>query len=77
MSYQYYHNKEQHAINITATTGGDKILFHVLLPANAKAISVTLNNKNIPFKRSTIEQSNYADFDTTVSGAKSFEIKYE
>ena len=77
VSYQYVHNKQQHTINITATTGGEKIFFHMLLPANTKVQTVRSNNKNIAFKQSTIEQSNYVNFDTDVHGAKTFEIKYE
>jgi len=48
-----------------------------LLPANTKVRAVRSNNKDIAFKQSTIEQSNYVNFDTDVHGAKTFEIKYE
>ena len=77
VSYQYAHNKQQHTITITATTGGEKIFFRILLPANTKVQTVRSHNKNIVFKQSTIEQSNYVNFDTDVQGAKTFEIKYE
>jgi len=77
VSYQYVHNKQQRTIIITATTGGKKIFFHMLLPANTKAQTVRSNNKNIQFQQSTIEQSNYVNFDMDVRGAKTFEIKYE
>jgi hypothetical protein len=77
VSYQYIHRKQQHTITITATTGGEKISFHVLLPGNTKVRIVKSSNKNIPFSQSTIEQSRYVNFDTDVKGAKTFEIKYE
>ena len=53
-----------------------KFLFHVLLPANTKAKSVMSDNKNIAFKQSTIEQSNYADFESDADGVKTFNIQY-
>jgi hypothetical protein len=77
VSYQYVQNKQQHTITITAATGGEKIFFHILLPPNTKAQTVRGNNKDILFKQSTIEQSNYVDFDTDARGATTFEIKYQ
>jgi len=76
-SYKFIHDAKNHIIHITATTGGNKFLFHVLLPANTKVKSVMSDNKNISFKQSTIEQSNYADFEMNADGVKDFEIKYE
>ena len=77
VSYQYIQNKQQHTITITATTSGKKFSFTYCCPPNTKVQTVTSNNQNIPFKQSTIEQSNYVDFDTDVRGAKTFEIKYK
>ncbi|MEP6947899.1 MAG: hypothetical protein ABI863_01430 [Ginsengibacter sp.] len=77
VSYQYVHNKQQHSINLTAATGGDSAFFHVLLPANTRVQTVRSNSKNIAFKQSTIEQSNYVNFDTGMRGAGTFEIKYK
>lgn len=77
VSYKYFHNQQQHLIKIIATTGGDKMLFHVLMPASAKVKSVMSNNKNIAFKQSTIEQSNYADFESDAAGVRTIEISYE
>ena len=77
VGYQYIQNKQQHTIVITATTGGEKISFHILLPSNTNAQSVRSNNKNILFKQSMVDQSNYVNFDTDVHGARTFEIKYK
>ena len=77
VSYKYIHNKQQDIIYVNATTGGEKMFFHVLLPSNANVQTVINNNKNIVFKQSTVEQSNYVDFETDAHGAKTFEIKYK
>jgi len=77
VSYQYERDKKKHTINITATTGGENIFYHILIPANTKVKTVWCNNKNILFKQSVVEQSRYVDFESNVQGAKTFEIKYE
>lgn len=77
VSYHYAHNKQAHTINIKATTGGEKMLFHVLLPPGVKVQSVTSDHRKISFKTSEIEQSDYVDFNADVHGAKVFEVKYE
>jgi hypothetical protein len=77
VSYQYHLDSVHHRIHITATTGGNKILFHVLLPQHTKAISVLVNNTTHPFTQTTIEQSNYADFEVTVTGVEDAVINYE
>lgn len=77
VGYKYFHNKQQHLIRIVATSGGEKMLFHVLLPAHATATSVTSGNKIIPFKSSTIEQSNYSDFEMNGGEAKTVYIQYK
>ncbi len=77
VSYKYLLNKRQHIISITATTGGENLFFHVMLPAQTKAKSLTTENKNIFFKQTSIEESNYVDFTTDVHGVKTFEIMYD
>jgi hypothetical protein len=77
VSYEYLHNKKEHTISITATTGGDKMFFHTLLPANAKVKSVSSEKKNIAFKQRAIEQSSYVDFTVDAHGAETFKIRYE
>jgi len=76
-SYQYQLDTINKRIGITATTGGDKMLFHVLLPHHATVTSVSVNNKVHPFKQTTIEQSNYADFEVTVTTVEAAVINYE
>jgi hypothetical protein len=75
--YKYIHNKLTHAINITVTTGGDKMLFHVLLPPGTKARSVTVHDKTISFNQVAVEQSNYVDFETDADSIKTVNINYE
>jgi hypothetical protein len=77
VSYKYFNDKKNNLIKLKATTGGHKILFHVLLPKNAKAKWVMSNNNNIVFKNVTVEQSNYVDFEEDANAVKTFEIHYE
>lgn len=49
----------------------------MLLPVNTKVRTARCDNKNLAFKQSTVEQSNYVNFETDVHGAKTVEIKYE
>jgi hypothetical protein len=53
------------------------MFFHILLPENSNAKSVTSNGKNISFKQSHVEKSRYADFETDACGIKTVDIKYE
>ncbi|MGH2563013.1 MAG: hypothetical protein ACRDE5_00775, partial [Ginsengibacter sp.] len=77
VAYNFINDEQQHSIHLTATTGGNKMMFHVLLPDHARVISVTSSNKKIPFKQSSIEQSNYTDFETNADGIKTFDIHYD
>lgn len=77
VSYRYLHDEKNSNLKVTATTGGSKILFHILLPENTTPVFVTTQNKNVPFKQSVIEQSHYADFTAYVKGVQTFEIKYK
>jgi hypothetical protein len=76
VSYQYHLDSVHHRIHITTTTGGNKILFHILLPQHTKAISVTVNNKTHPFTQAIIEQSNYTDFEVDAIDIKAIVINY-
>jgi hypothetical protein len=77
VSYQYHLDKVNKQIRIVATTGGDKIRFHVLLPEQAKVFSVTINNKNISFKQSKMEQSDYVDFELPANGVNDIRMNYK
>lgn len=77
VSYKFLNDEKQHVSHLTVTTGGKKILFHILLPDHTNATSVTSNNKNISFKQIKIEQSNYADFESDANGIHTFDIHYE
>lgn len=76
-AYNYLLDKQKNTVSITATTGGNKMKFHVLMPANTKARSIFVDNKNIAFKSSAIEQSNYADFEINSNGVQTINISYE
>jgi hypothetical protein len=77
VSYQYHLDSVHHRIYITATTGGEKILFHVLLPPKAKATTVLVNKNKIAFTPSAIEESNYADFEVDATNVEMAVINYE
>jgi hypothetical protein len=77
VAYNFINDEKKHVIHLTATTGGNKIFFHILLPENSNAKSVTSNGKNISFKQSYVEKSHYADFETDAFGIKTVDIKYE
>jgi hypothetical protein len=77
VSYKYLLDKQQHTINILATTGGGKMDFHVLLPQGLKAKAVTVNDQYLVFKQSAVERSNYADFELNADGIKNIRISYE
>jgi hypothetical protein len=77
ISYRYIRDQKNTNLKVTATTGGRKILFHILTPENSTPVSVTSQNKSVPFTTSAIEQSHYADFTADVKGVQTFEIKYK
>ncbi|HEV8508264.1 MAG TPA: hypothetical protein VGQ53_22825 [Chitinophagaceae bacterium] len=77
VSYQYLHHEKEKTISIIATGSGDKLFFHVLLPQNAKAKAVSCNKKIISLTQSTMERSNYADFETGNDKINLIELKYE
>ncbi|MEO8764008.1 MAG: hypothetical protein ABI416_06965 [Ginsengibacter sp.] len=76
VSYQYAHNRKQQLISIIATTGGDKIFFHILLPPNTMAQAVKSNGKEIAYMHSMVEQSPYVDFESGARGVIKIEIEY-
>jgi hypothetical protein len=77
VAYNFINDEKKHIIHLTATTGGNKMFFHILLPENSNAKSVTSNGKNISFKQSHVEKFHYADFETDAFGIKTVDIKYE
>lgn len=76
-SYKYIHDPKQKTIFITATSGAEKMYFHVLLPEKTSVQFVKMNNQNISFKQSFIEQSHYADFEIDGKQIKTLQIKYQ
>ncbi len=77
VSYQYHLDTINKQIKIVATTSGDKMMFHVLLPQHTNVVSVTSGNKNIFFKQVVIEQSVYTNFESNNTGVKTFQIQYK
>lgn len=77
VAYTFINDEKQQIIHLTVTTGGNKMFFHILLPEHTNTVSVSLGNKKITFKQSTIEESNYADFESDASGIKNFDIHYD
>ncbi len=76
VSYQFIHNRHDHTIKMAATSGGDKMNFHILLPGPVTVQSVQNKNKDVPFKQTGLEKSSYVDFES-VGGVGMFEIKYK
>jgi hypothetical protein len=74
VSYHFVNNKNKRTIEIIATGSGDKISFHVQLPAAAK--SVKYGEQPIEFKNSVLENSFYADFETGGRPLKKIRIEY-
>ncbi|MEO8415450.1 MAG: hypothetical protein ABI472_17450 [Ginsengibacter sp.] len=77
VAYHFINDEKQHSIHLTATTGGNKMLFHILLPEHTRVASVNSNNKNISFKQSISEQSSYVDFEMIADKVKYILVNYE
>ena len=54
VSYHYCNNRKKQIISIVATTGEEKLYFHVLVPEAKNVESVTASGKTISFKQSKI-----------------------
>lgn len=76
VSYQFKHRQVQKQIQIEATGSGQSIQYHVLMPQNTQAKSVTVNGKTKVFIASKIENSVYVDFELDNKTAQSIVIQY-
>lgn len=76
-SYRYRFDKAHKQMNITATASGNEMLFHILLPPNAKIKAVYVNDKATPFRQSVVEQSEYADFEVGAGGVKYIRVNLD
>ena len=77
VAYQYHLDNLNHSIHIRATTGGENMLLHVLLPGSLRATSVIVNKNKIAFTPSTIEHSNYIDFKLPADNVKDIEVEFQ
>lgn len=77
VSYQYYHSAANKTIQITTTGNGETMNCHILLPANAKVKTVTVDRHAIPHKVTQVENSTYADFSIKPGSVKQLMISYE
>jgi len=77
--FAYHWNllSEENQIEIIYTGSGSQVNFHVLLPEKTKAVSVIIDEQKISFMNNRIEQSNYVDFKSRISGVHKVIIIYE
>jgi hypothetical protein len=64
VSYHYKNRPEKNQIELLTTGSGKNMVYHIELPANIKSAKsvISENNKGVPFKTSTIENTSYTDF---------------
>lgn len=77
VSYQYQHSQVNRRITLLVTGSGKEVKAHVLLPAGINSVKqVTVGEKTVPFRISTIEGSSYIDFDLSLPAVQKVEIFY-
>jgi len=77
VAYTYIHQPDQKLIQLTITGSGEKINCHILLPENAKPISITASDKVIPFTINQVEKSSYADFELVGGAVNVVKVKFQ
>jgi hypothetical protein len=77
VAYEEHINKEKNNINILLSSPSSEITAHVLLPQNASAKSISVNNEKIKFTNTKNEKNNYADFDLKNDNIATIDIEYE
>ena len=77
MAYQWQHDPLAKTIKLTCTGSGEIALFHILMPAEAKPLSVLFDKKAIMFDQNEVEKSLYLDFETLINNIHQIEITYE
>ncbi len=73
VSYQYRHRGDQ--IDLTVENPGAEIWFHVLIPQNKIAGSVTVDQQQVEFENIKIEKSHYVDFNTNLKSKTKIKIE--
>ena len=78
IAYQYKNNSAARTIDLYITGSGNQLKAHVLLPKNVSSVSsVTVGNKSLPYKISTVEDSKYVDFALTLPSLQKVAIRYQ
>lgn len=78
VSYHYKNNPVKKQIELATTGSGNKMVYHIQLPEpikNARCV-VLENNKPVPYKITTIENTAYADFVLTDNHPAKIIISY-
>jgi hypothetical protein len=77
VAYKYHHKKATRTIMLTTASSGKKINYHILLPTNFQTVkSVTINNKSVFFKNTSVQSSSYIDFESDDSVLQVVMIEY-
>ena len=77
VAYEENINKADGKINIILSGALSEVTAHILLPKNASAVSVTVNEIEAGFNNSKIEKSNYVDFTFENHNVTAIEIGYK
>jgi len=77
VAYNYVHDKTRRQFKLQVTGNGNKISYHLLLPAQVKKpVSVTVNNKLVVFSLNTTSGAVYADFESNAAGVQEIIVQY-
>jgi hypothetical protein len=77
LAYQWQHDKEDRTISLVLTGSGEIARFHLMLPPDTRALSVTLDGQMISYDQQEIGQSLYVDFESMIKGLQEIVIAYE
>jgi hypothetical protein len=75
MSYIFRLNAGE--IQLDVQSDQAEILFHILLPKDAEANSVSAGGNDTDFQNTVVQDSPYVDFSSVVSGNVSFKIQLQ
>jgi len=73
--YRFAHDESKRTITLEVNGAGE-IDLHILLPAGAKAKLVKVNQRELPFKNTRVEQSPYVDARLRVKRKATVRVQY-
>lgn len=68
--FSYAYKLSDDNIKIYFTGSGEKVSFHILLPAGKKCSCITIDGEKVPFKEEVIENSLYVNLDSQIMAVK-------